>query len=160
MLHQIEEHKNDSSFASITSEKNMEVNIYHVELSHFLNTQKTSTLTGIEVFEQWIFYEVQEDGSVIENAQTIGLSIQSDIVQENELIEYLEHAARQGTVEKHSLSGNCQHISFWGNEAELLEYLHLLCEHFKLRNTTLSINFRFALLHKDRKHEYWSDIYF
>ncbi len=160
MLYQIEAHKNDSYFTSITSEKNMKVNIYKVELSHFLNTQKTSTLTGIEAFEQWIFYEVKEDGEVKENAQTIGLSIQSDIALENELIEYLEHAVSQGTVEKYSLPGSCQHISFWGNENELLEYLHQLCRHFKLRNTTLSIKFQFALLHKGKKHEYWSDIYF
>lgn len=160
MLTHIQNHTNDKTFSTVTLEKNVDVTIFQVDLKNVLNTQTTTMINGIEAFEQWVFYYVNEEGAITENTQAVGLSIHSDIVHANEIYKNLDEATKQDSVSKYYLYGAYRHISFWGNESDLKEYLYLLCMHFKLRETTLNIKFRFALLHKDMKHEYWADIYF
>ncbi|ACA44391.1 MerR family transcriptional regulator [Clostridium botulinum] len=83
-----------------------------------------------------------------------------NILPSNELCRYLDAATEEEKISKYHILGNYRHISFWGNENALQEYLHMLCYHFKLKNTSLHIKFPFALLHKDMKHEYFAEIYF
>lgn len=160
MLKKIENHVNDKTFSTATIENAMDVTIFRLNLKKILNTRTAPMINGIEAFEQWGFYCVNAEGVITENTQNIGLSIHTDIVHANELREHLDKATEQGSVSKYCLLGKYSHINFWGNETDLREYLHQLCMHFKLRDTTLNINFRFALLHKDMNHEYWADIYF
>lgn len=160
MLKNIENHVNDRTFSIAATEKDMDITIFQVNLKNLFNTRTAPMTNGIEAFEQWFFYDLNEEGIITENAQAIGLSIHSNIIHAKELHEYLDEATKQGHVSKYRLYGDYRHISFWGNESDLKEYLHLLCMHFKLRNTILYVKFRFALLHKDTKHEYWADIYF
>lgn len=159
-LNHIENHKNDNSFSTVDIEKNMDVSIFQVNLKDILNTRSAPMINGIEAFEQWVLYDVNEEGAMIENTQAIGLSIHREMVHANELYQYLDAATEQGGVSKYELSGAYRHISFWGKESDLREYLRQLGDHFKLRDTTLHIQFGFALLHKDLNHEYWVDIYF
>lgn len=160
MLKNIDNHINDRTFSTAAMENHMDVTIFQVNLKNLFNTQTAPMTNGIEAFEQWVFYYVNEGGIITENTQDIGLSIHSDIVHANELHRYLDEATEQGRVSKYRLYGEYRHIGFWGNESDLKEYLHLLCMHFNLRDTTLHIKFRFALLHKNMKHEYWAEIYF
>lgn len=159
-LNHIENHKNDNSFSTVAIEKNMDVSIFQVNLKDILNTRSAPMINGIEAFEQWVLYDVNEEGAMIENTQAIGLSIHREMVHANELYQYLDAATEQGGVSKYELSGAYRHISFWGKESDLREYLRQLGDHFKLRDTTLHIQFGFALLHKDLNHDYWVDIYF
>lgn len=160
MLKNIEDHVNDRTFSTVTADNHMDVTIFKVNLKDFFNTRTSPMINAVEDLEQWLFYQVNEDGSITEDTKAMGLSFHSGITHTNELQKYLDEAMEQGKISDYFLSGSYRHINFWGNEADLKEYLYLLCTHFKLKDTTLTINFRFALLHKDLKHEYWTDIYF
>lgn len=160
MLKKIEKHTNDNRFSTVALEKNMEVTIFQVNLQNLFNRKTPAMKNGIEAFEQWVFYEVNKEGAVTENTEVIGLSIPSDLKHGEETGFYPEEAAKQDSLPTYELYGDYRHICFWGKESDFKEYLDLLCAHFKLREMTLPVHFRFALLHKDRKHEYWTDIYF
>lgn len=160
MLKHIQNFSNDNTFSKVTTEKDLDIIIYQVNLKNFLNNIENTQINGIESFDQWISYNVDNNNVIIENSEILGLSIHKHIVHSNELCKYLDSAAEEEKMSKYNISGSYRHISFWGNENELHEYLHLLCRHFKLKNTLLHIRFCFALLHKDMKHEYFAKIYF
>ncbi|AWI06293.1 MerR family DNA-binding transcriptional regulator [Clostridium drakei] len=160
MLKNIQNFSNDNTFSKVATEKDIDINIYQVNLKNFLNNIENTQINGIEAFEQWISYHVDDENSIIENSGMLGLSIHNHTIYVNELYKYLDYAVEEEKVSKHHISGSYRHISFWGTENELQEYLHLLCRHFKLKNTILHIKFCFALLHKDMKHEYFAEIYF
>jgi DNA-binding transcriptional MerR regulator len=160
MLKHIQNFSNDNTFSKVTTEKDFDITIYQVNLKNFLNNIEKTQINGIESFDQWISYNVDNNNIIIENSEILGLSIHKHIVHSNELCRYLDSVAEEEKMSKHHISGSYRHISFWGNENELHEYLHLLCRHFKLKNTLLHIRFCFALLHKDMKHEYFAKIYF
>ncbi|EOR25353.1 transcriptional regulator, MerR family protein [Clostridium sartagoforme AAU1] len=160
MLKHIQNFSNDSTFSKITTEKDLDITIYQINLKNFPNNLENTQINGIEAFDQWISYNVDNNYSIIGNSEILGLSINKNIIHSNELGIYLDTVTKEEKMSKHHISGSYRHISFWGNEYELQEYLHLLCNHFKLKNTSLHIKFCFALLHKDMKHEYFANIYF
>jgi DNA-binding transcriptional MerR regulator len=151
LLNEIKDFENDDTFEKV-KEETLEVTIYRAELKKLFNNESTSEITGIEAFEQWFTYSVEEDGRITEDNQTVGLSILNQRVSVSTLSNYLES--------KLCLSGKYKQVSFWGKEKELKEYLHALCNHFNYRNASLHIKFRFALLHEDMEHEYFVEIYF
>jgi DNA-binding transcriptional MerR regulator len=160
MLKHIQNFSNDNTFSKITKEKDFDITIYQVNLKNFPNNLDNTQINGLEAVDQWISYNVDNNYSIIENSEILGLSIHKNIVHSNDLCRYLDSLSNEEKISKHRIFGNYRHISFWGNENELQEYLHLLCNHFKLKNTSLHIKFCFALLHKDMKHEYFAEIYF
>lgn len=160
MLKHIQNFSNDNTFSKITKEKDLDLTIYQVNLKNFPNNLDNTQLNGLEAFDQWISYNVDNNHSIIENSEILGLSIHKNIVHSNELCRYLDTVTKEEKISKNHISGSYRHISFWGNENELQEYLLLLCNHFKLKNKSLHIKFCFALLHKDMKHEYFAEIYF
>lgn len=160
MLKHIQNFSNDNTFSKIATEKGLDITIYQVNLKNFPNNLDNTQINGIEAFDQWISYNVDNNYSIVENSEILGLSIHENINPSNELCRYLNSAAKEDKISKYHVLGSYKLISFWGNENELQEYLHLLCNHFKLKNTSLHIKFSFALLHKDMRHEYFAKIYF
>lgn len=160
MLKNIQNFSNDSTFSKVTTKNNIDITIYQMNLKSFFNNIENAQISGIESFEQWISYHVDDNSSIIENSELLGLSIHNHSIYVNELYTYLDHAVEEGKVSKYHISGSCRHINFCGTENELQKYLHQLCCHFKFKNTTLHIKFCFALLHKNMNHEYFAEIYF
>lgn len=160
LLKNISAFENDYTFSKVTTEKNPDITIYNMKLKTMFNNEYTSQINGIEAFEQWITYFVNKDGGLAEDSQTVGLSILSPLISDNALRDYLDCLSQEGKVSKHCLSGEYKHISFWGKEDDLREYLSLICSHFNLSHNIINVKFRFALLHKDMKHEYFAEIYF
>lgn len=160
MLKHIQNFSNDNTFSKITTEKALDIPIYQINLKTFPNNLDNTQINGLETFDQWISYTIDDNYSIIEDSNILGLSIHKNIVPSTELCRYLDSATKEEKISKYHILGNYKHISFWGNENELQDYLHLLCKHFKLTNTSLHIKFCFALLHKDMKHEYFAEIYF
>lgn len=160
MLKRIQNFSNDNTFSKAATQKDLDITIYQVNLKNFPNNLENTQINGIEAFDQWISYNVDNNYSIIENSEILGLSIHKNIFPSNELCICLDSVTKEEKMSKYHISGSYRHISFWGNENELQEYLHLLCYHFKLKNTSLHINFCFALLHKDMQHEYFAEIYF
>jgi Predicted transcriptional regulators len=162
LLETIQNYENDYTFEKVTTE-NVDVTIYNVDLNNFIQSQKDSSLDGldgIEAFEQWFDYNVNEERKITENSQTVGLSIHKHVMHANKLRDYLEFMTEEQKATKYNLTGTYRHISFWGKENDLQDYLRTLCNHFKLKNTVLNVKFRFALLHNNMEHEYFADIYF
>lgn len=160
LLKSIKSFDNDYTFSKVSTEEKMDITIYNVDLKNFLNNDENSQIDGIEAFEQWFSYCVDDKGIITENSETVGLSIHSHLFHANELSRYLDCMVDEGKMSRHHISGNFRHISFWGNEKDLRSYLDLLCCHFNLRDSVLNIKFCFSLLHKDMKHEYFAEIYF
>lgn len=160
LLKHIQNFSNDNTFSKVTIAKNLDIIIYQINLKNFLSNIENFQIDGLEAFDQWIFYNIDENYKVIENSEILGLSIHKHILNSNKLYKYLDAEAVEEKLSKHHISGSYRHIGFWGTEKELHEYLHMLCCHFKLKNTSLYIKFPFALLHKDMRHEYFAEIYF
>lgn len=160
LLQQVQSHENDKSFGNVVTEHNLDVTIYEVPLNRLFAMKENLAFGQIESFEQWFFYTVNAQGIVEDNPQYVGLSFASEWAKIEELTEWFEGEVQNERAIKLSLSGSYRKISFWGDQFALTEYLQELCSHFKLRNTALNIQFRFALLHKGKQHEYWADIYF
>lgn len=162
LLKRIEHHRNDTSFSSVQIKRNVNITIFKAELKMLLQsrTDSDSVIPGVESFNQWIFHNVNEEGEITEDDQTIGFSYHGEIAHAKKLHEYLNQMTKEGRSELSHLRGSYRHICFWGKEAELKQFLELLCKHFKLRNSEVHIHFGFALLHKDNRHDYWAEIYF
>lgn len=160
LLKKISEFENDYTFSKVTTEKNLDITIYYMDIKNLFNNKYTSQLDGIEAFEQWITYFVNNEGKLTQDSQRVGLSILSPLISDNDLKDYLDCLSQEGKVSKHCLSGEYKHISFWGKEDDLAEYLSLICSHFNLNHKNINVNFRFALLHKNIKHKYFAEIYF
>lgn len=160
MLKHIQNFSNDNAFHNLTIENDLDITIYQVNLKNFPTNIENTQINGIESFDQWISYYVDNNYSIIENSEILGLSIHKHIVHSDELYRQLDSITKEEKISKHNIFGSYKHISFWGNETELHEYLHRLCCHFKLKNKFIHIKFPFALLHKDMKHEYFAEIYF
>jgi DNA-binding transcriptional MerR regulator len=154
LLKVIRDFSNDDTFSHVTIEEHVDINIYHVDLDYFLTNRGDSQTKGIEAFEQWFGYQADGEGIITESSQTVGVSIHGQMLKDKELKQFLKLAP------KDRICGRCRHISFWGNEEELKDYLHRICCHFNLKDTLLHVKFRFALLHRDRPNEYFTEIYF
>ena len=152
--------ENDMSLKNIMTEENLNITVYYAELKNLLSHEESSRIQGIEAFEQWFSYCVGQDGLIIENSQTVGLSIQEHIAGSDKILDYLGSMAEAGKAKIIKISGSYRHISFHGKEEELKKYLYLLCSHYHLSDTVLHIRYKFALLHKDMEHEYFAEIYF
>ena len=152
--------ENDMSFKNIMTEENLNITVYYAELKNLLSHEESSGIHGIEAFEQWFSYSADQDGLIIENSQTVGLSIQDHVAGADELLDYLERITAAGKAKIIKISGCYRRICFHGKAEELKKYLYLLCSHFHLSDTVLHIKYKFALLHKDMEHEYFAEIYF
>ncbi len=160
LLKKISAFENDYTFSKVTTEKNPDITIYYMDIKNLFNNKYTSQLDGIEAFEQWITYFVNNEGKLTQDSQRVGLSILNHVISDNDLKDYLDGLSQEGKVSKHCLSGEYKHISFWGKEDDLAEYLSLICSHFNLNHKNINVKFRFALLHKNMKHKYFAEIYF
>lgn len=159
LLSRIHNFENDYTFANVTT-KNLDVTIYQMDLNNLFHHENNAIIKGIEAFEQWFVYSVDQEGKIKENNHRVGLSILNHMDSSNKISHSLDCIAEEGNASKCSLSGTYKHISFWGKERDLQEYLNLMCRHFKLKEMTIPIKFPFALLHKDMEHEYFAEIYF
>ena len=161
LLQTIAEFQNDYSFSSVAINKEMNLTIYNVDLQTLLGENTIShQIDGMESFEQWFSYYVEASGTIVENGETIGLSVLDNMINTNILQRSLEFASKSDFVSRHHIAGCYGSISFWGTQKDLMEYLYELCRHFNLRDTVLLIKFRFALPHKSMEHEYFVEIYF
>jgi DNA-binding transcriptional MerR regulator len=161
LLQTIAEFQNDYSFTSVAINKEMNLTIYNVDLQTLLGENKIShQIDGLESFEQWFSYYVEANGTIVENSETIGLSVLDNMINTNILQRSLEFESKSDFVSRHHIAGCYGSISFWGTQKDLVEYLYELCRHFDLRDTVLQIKFRFALPHKSMEHEYFVEIYF
>lgn len=161
LLQTIAEFQNDYSFSSVAINKEMNLTIYNVDLQTLLGENTIShQIDGMESFEQWFSYYVEVNGIIVENGETIGLSVLDNMINTNILQRSLEFASKSDFVSRHHIAGCYGSISFWGTQKDLMEYLYELCRHFNLRDTVLLIKFRFALPHKSMEHEYFVEIYF
>ena len=161
LLQTIAEFQNDYSFSSVAINKEMNLTIYNVDLQTLLGENTIShQIDGMESFEQWFSYYVEANGIIVENGETIGLSVLDNMINTNILQRSLEFASKSDFVSRHHIAGCYGSISFWGTQKDLMEYLYELCRHFNLRDTVLLIKFRFALPHKSMEHEYFVEIYF
>ncbi len=160
VLRKISVFENDYTFTNVTAEKDLDVTIYQVNLKDLFHNDCGPKSNGIEAFEQWVTYVVNEEGKLTADNQTVGLSILSPVFATDTLHDSMDSMVLTGRASKHCLSGKYQYIGFWGKESGLTEYLELICCHFKLVNPILSVKFRFALLHDDMEHEYFAEIYF
>ncbi|MBW4847846.1 MAG: MerR family DNA-binding transcriptional regulator [Lachnospiraceae bacterium] len=161
LLQTIAEFQNDYSFSSVAINKEMNLTIYNVDLQTLLGENTIShQIDGMESFEQWFSYYVEVNGIIVENGETIGLSVLDNMINTNILQRSLEFTSKSDFVSRHHIAGCYGSISFWGTQKDLMEYLYELCRHFNLRDTVLLIKFRFALPHKSMEHEYFVEIYF
>ncbi|MDF2988814.1 MAG: MerR family transcriptional regulator [Eubacterium sp.] len=160
LLKNIQSHSNDYTFFNSVTKKEMNLEIYEVDIKNIFEKHNGSHTKGIEAFNQWVLYFVDEAGTILGNSQTIGLSLRNLDADECEIKAYLNRAAENGIITKYILSGKYRCICFWGNEDELQEYLRLLYSHFKLKIMKFFVRFRFALLHKNKKNEYYTEIFF
>ena len=161
LLQTIAEFQNDYSFSSVAINKEMNLTIYNVDLQTLLGENTIShQIDGMESFEQWFSYYVEANGIIVENGETIGLSVHDNMINTNILQRSLEFASKSDFVSRHHIAGCYGSISFWGTQKDLVEYLYELCRHFDLRDTVLQIKFRFALPHKSMEHEYFVEVYF
>jgi len=161
LLKTIAEFQNDFSFSSVTINKEMNLTIYNVDLQTMQGDNKIlQQIDGVESFEQWFSYNVEADGTIVENGETIGLSVFDNMINTKILKKSLEFASKSDFVTRHHVTGCYGIISFWGTQKDLMEYLYKLCRHFDLNDTVLLIKFRFALPHKSMDHEYFVEIYF
>ncbi|WP_313582456.1 MerR family DNA-binding transcriptional regulator [Lacrimispora sp.] len=161
LLKTITEFKNDYSFSSATINKEINLTIYNVDLQTLLGENTIPhQIDGMESFEQWFSYQVKANGTIVENGETIGLSVLDNMINTKILQRSLEFASKSDFVSRHHIAGCYGIISFWGTQKDLVEYLYELCRHFDLHDTVLLIKFRFALPHKSMDHEYFVDIYF
>lgn len=154
LLKEIKDFSNDETFSNVTTKEKEDIVIYHVDISNVLSDKKGRKLKGIETFEQWMEYQVDEKGIITDDSQTIGLSVHKSMMSKEELGSMF-----QG-LKQSSIRGTYRSIGFWGSEKELLDYLHRLCKHFNIKKSMIHVKFRFALLHKDQGNEYYTEIYF
>lgn len=161
LLKRIRTFENDYTFSNMTVEEKVDITIFNVPINS-LFSRRDSRIEGIESieFDQWVTYYVSKGGGLVTDNQTMGLSIPSQMIHNNELRDHLETMLKTEKVSKHHLSGGYRHIDFWGKEEDLIEYLQLICHTYKLCDTTLSVKFSFALLHKDMAHDYFAEIFF
>lgn len=160
MLTEIKSFSNDNTFSKVNRSEDLDITIYQVNLANFLNKVETSELSGIESFDQWISYNVDNKQVIIENSEVLGLSIHENSLNSKELLDYLNSGVNEEKILKFHISNKYRYVSFSGTDNKLQEYLQLLCSHFNLKNTTIHVKFSFALLHKDMHHEYFAEIYF
>lgn len=154
LLKEIQEFSNDDTFSKVIVKEKEAVTIYHVDLNEILSGKESSQVKGFQAFEQWFNYEVDKEGNIREDGQTIGLSVHSDLLSKKQLNTIFQGAKIS------RIQGRYRHISFWGSEIELKDYLQRLWIHFDLGNQTFYVKFRFALVHKEKLNEYYAEIYF
>jgi len=159
LLKKIREFENDYTFSKVITEENLDITIFNVPLKNIFN-ERVPRIDGIESIEQWITYNVNNTGELRADEQILGLSILNPSFTNNELRAYLDQMVGGGQVSKYCLTGNYNHIDFWGSETDLLNYLKRICHKFKLKDTDLIVKFCFALLHHNMEHEYFVEIYF
>lgn len=56
-----------------------------MDLNEILSGKESSQVKGFEAFEQWFGYEMDEEGNLMEDGQTIGLSLHSDMLSKKQL---------------------------------------------------------------------------
>lgn len=154
LLKEIQGFSNDDTFAKVIVKEKEDITIYHVDINEILSGKKSSQVKGFEAFEQWFGYEVDEEGNIMEGGQTIGLSVHSNMLSKKQLNTIFQGAKIS------RIQGKYRHISFWGSEIELKDYIQRLKLHFHLEKQIFYVKFRFALVHKEKPNEYYGDIYF
>lgn len=95
MLKHIQNFSNESTFSKITTEKDLDITIYQINLKNFPNNLENTQINGIEAFDQWISYNVDNNYSIIGNSEILGLSINENIIHSNELGIYLDTVTRK-----------------------------------------------------------------
>jgi DNA-binding transcriptional MerR regulator len=154
LLKEIQGFTNDDTFSKVIVKEKEDITIYHVDLNEILSGKESSQVKGFEAFEQWFGYEMDEEGNLMEDDQTIGLSLHSDMLSKKQLNTIFQGA------KKSRIQGKYRHISFWGSEIELKDYIQRFSLHFHLEKQTFYVKFRFALVHKEKPNEYYAEIYF
>lgn len=151
LLEKISTFKNDYDFKSIKSVEDTNIHIYSVGLDSLIEDDPMlNSIYEFESIDQWFLYQVDGYGAIVEDRNWVGLSIEDRIGEKVDL----------GGMEKYDLIGSYRSIEFWGRQEEVLDYLAKLSSHFNLKNMDIMVNYEFALLHKDMKHEYFVNIYF
>ncbi len=168
LLSDISEFENDYTFDNVVFEEinktiyRMELSeIYQMELSEMLKDKNApQSVEEVDEMEQWPFYQENADGTVIENEQEARFSFPPALLGPTALEKQFKLAVKKRIATQHRVLGYHGKVSFWGNHVALLEYLSNLYKHFHLQGSTLLVNYKFALLHKNLGHEYFVEIYF
>lgn len=158
ILKTISNFNNDWTFSKGIKEKELDISIYSIEVKHLFSKTEHNFSSRIEEFQQWMTYDIKSDNSL--GNKVIGLSVVEGIENEKEIEEYFDKLVKSEFAFKHHLQGKWNYIGFWGNEENLVKYINELYNCKNLKNNTVYIKFKFAMLHKDMKHEYFTEIYF
>lgn len=158
ILKTIRNFNNDWTFLKGIKEKELDIMIYCIEVNHLFSKTEHNFSNRIEDFHQWMTYDIKTDDSL--GNKVIGLSVVKGIKNEKELKEHFDKLVKCKLSIKHHLQGKWKYIGFWGNEENLVEYIKELYNYKNLKDNTIYIKFKFAMLHKDMKHEYFAEIYF
>ena len=161
LLTTISNFKNDYTFSTASSWKELNITIYRVDFETLLNESTKSQKTDrVGSFEQWGFYHSGSDGTIIEDEELVGFSFPPSIINTNIFQEKLKSASENKLISPYHVTGHYEKIMFWGIKSDLMDYLYKLCSHFGLKNSNILVKYKFALLHKNMDHEYFVEIFF
>lgn len=152
--------QNDYSFKKIQYQKDQDITIYQMKLDTLFSVGSDPQQTdGMDLLQTWRFYRLTDDGEITEDMETAGFSFPpTKKITELEQ-KFLMLVAKENATKKR-LNGRTGKISFWGTDAQLINYLKAIYERGGIINHSFFVKMRYSLLRKEKEHQHFVDIYF